>query len=147
MTMIKPVLSEKGLAAVSAPAVAGIDSGSKESGGNNHATEDMLVITDYPENIERVRKVLKDIDHRPQQVLVEATILRASLSDDNALGVDFSLLGGVNFSNITTAAGQITGTSTGASSSSGSGTGNPGDVKPNGGVISGGGTSPRGLTV
>ena len=96
-TMIKPVLSSEGQVAVTTPAQSGIDSSGKDTGGNAHAVEDMMVITDYPENLDRVEKILKDIDKRPQQILVEATILRAALNENNSLGVDFTLLGGVNF--------------------------------------------------
>lgn len=106
-TMIKPVLSSEGQVAITAPALSGIDSSSKETGGNTHAVEDMMVVTDYQENLDRIDKILKDIDKRPQQILVEATILRAALSEDNALGIDFTLLGGVNF-NALGAAGSST---------------------------------------
>ena len=99
-TMIKPVLSADGQVAVTTPAVAGIASDPTNAGGNNHAEDDMMVVTDYPENIDRVRKVLKDIDRRPPQILVEATILSAQLHEDNSMGIDFSLLGGVNFANL-----------------------------------------------
>ena len=107
-TMIKPVLSSEGQVAVTTAALSGIDSSSKDTGGNTHAVEDMMVVTDYQENLDRIEKILKDIDKRPQQILVEATILRAGLSEDNALGIDFTLLGGVNF-NALTSAGSSTG--------------------------------------
>src|SRR5258705_7595623 len=81
----------------------------------------MLVVTDFPENLDRVRKILKELDHRPQQVLVEATILRAALSEDNALGVDFNVLAGVKFTDFTTAAGQITGSNVSVNNSSSGG--------------------------
>lgn len=101
--MIKPVLSEAGQVAITQPALVGITSDGTNAGGNAHATEDLMVITDYPENLEKVRKILKEVDRRPAQILVEATILSASLGDDNALGVDFTLLGGVDFSGLTKA--------------------------------------------
>lgn len=108
--MIKPLLStDGGQMAFSKPAVSGIDSGTKDAGGDSHANADTLVVTDYPENLDRIRKVLKEVDHRPQQILIEATILRASLSDDNALGIDFNVVGGVDFTSLTsTTSGQIT---------------------------------------
>jgi type IV pilus assembly protein PilQ len=109
MTMIKPVLSVAGQVAATTPAVAGIATGGSDVGGNSHSVEDMLVVTDFPETLDKVRKILKEIDHRPQQVLVEATILRAALSEDNALGVDFNVLAGVKFTDFTSAAGQLTG--------------------------------------
>src|SRR3954471_21339938 len=73
--MIKPVLSADGQVALTTAATSGLDSGTKGTGGNDHATEDMLVVTDYAENMDRVRHILKDIDRRPQQVLIEATIM------------------------------------------------------------------------
>lgn len=96
-TMIKPALSADAQVAITAAAQSGIDTTSDESGGNTHASEDMLVVTDFADNVEKVRKILKEVDRRPQQVLVEATILAATLNNNNALGVDFSVLGGVKF--------------------------------------------------
>src|SRR6185369_676685 len=69
--------------------------------------EDIIVVTDYAENLDKVRTVLKEVDRRPQQILIEATILAAQLNEDNALGVDFNVVGGVDFSSITSVAGQI----------------------------------------
>src|SRR6185503_5394850 len=92
------------------PALSGIESGAKDVGGNSHATDDILVISDYPENLDRVRVVLREVDRRPQQVLIEATILRASLTEDNALGVDFNVIGGVDFTSILTSNSQFLGT-------------------------------------
>ncbi len=52
---------------------------------------------DYPENLDMVEKVLKQIDVRPPQVLIEATILVAAVNDTNEMGVDFNVLSGVDF--------------------------------------------------
>jgi len=72
-----------------------------ESGGldsaENWAGDSCLVIIDYPENLEIIAETLKSIDKRPVQVLVEATILSASLDDNNELGIDFNVLAGVDF--------------------------------------------------
>jgi hypothetical protein len=46
---------------------------------------------------------LKEIDRRPRQILVEATILRATLNENNALGIDFTVLGGTDFTKNLTA--------------------------------------------
>jgi type IV pilus assembly protein PilQ len=97
VSMIKPVLSPEAQVSFTTPAVVGIET-TKDVGGNSHATEDTLVVTDFPDRLEQVRKVLKEVDRRPQQVLIEAVILRATLKEDNELGVDFSVLGGVDFS-------------------------------------------------
>ena len=96
-SMIKPALSAEAQVAVTTAAQAGIEPTAVEAGGNSHSSEDMLVVTDYVDNLEKIRKILKDVDRRPQQVLVEATILAATLNDNNALGVDFSVMSGVKF--------------------------------------------------
>jgi len=57
-----------------------------------------LVVTDYEENILAVLDLIKQLDVRPAQVQVEATILQASLNESNAFGVDFALLSDINFS-------------------------------------------------
>lgn len=103
VNMIKPVLSEGAQVSFTTPALSGIESGAKDVGGDSHSTEDVIVVTDYAENLEKVGKVLKEVDRRPQQILIEATILRASLSDNNALGIDFQVLGGVDFTSLTSA--------------------------------------------
>jgi type IV pilus assembly protein PilQ len=108
VTMIKPVMSADGQVAFNKQASSGIESGAKDVGGNSHATEDVLVVTDYAEHLDRIRAVIREIDRRPQQILIEATILRASLTEDNALGVDFNVVGGVDFDSFTSSDGQIT---------------------------------------
>ena len=107
--MIRPVLSPGAQVAFSTPALSGLSGGTSRTGGNDHATEDVIVVTDYAEVLDQVRRIIKEIDRRPQQILIEATILRAGLSEDNALGVDFSVLGGVDFSTVQTQNGNIIG--------------------------------------
>lgn len=98
--MIKPVLSTDAIVAFTTPAKSGIEADSKDVGGNDHATEDLIVVTDYPERLDQARVILKELDRRPQQILVEAVILRASLQENNDLGVDFTVLGGVDFNTL-----------------------------------------------
>ena len=77
VTIIKPVLSADVQVSSTTAAVTGLPSGTGDSGGDTHATEDMVVVTDYPDNLEKVRKLIAEVDRRPQQILIEATILRA----------------------------------------------------------------------
>lgn len=98
--MIKPVLSDAAQVSFTTPAATGIDSDSKDVGGNSHAVEDVLVVTDFPERLDQVRAILKEVDRRPKQILVEAVILRATLQENNDLGIDFSAVGGVDFSTL-----------------------------------------------
>jgi type IV pilus assembly protein PilQ len=80
----------------------GGSSGGASIGGNDYAAEDVIVVTDHPENQERVRQVIKEIDRRPKQVLVEATILEAELTENNQLGINFTALGSINFDDLGT---------------------------------------------
>jgi type IV pilus assembly protein PilQ len=113
MAMIKPVLSEDGKAVASKSATKGITTagaagadptgGGGDSGGNSYAGGDLIVVTDDTAKLALIQKLLAEIDHRPQEVLVEATILSATLTDGNSLGVDFSVMGGVKFNQFTAA--------------------------------------------
>ena len=52
----------------------------------------MLVITDNPVSMERVRDLIPKLDRRVQQVLIEVIILDSVLLDDADLGVSWGLL-------------------------------------------------------
>jgi type IV pilus assembly protein PilQ len=123
VTMLKPVLSNEAQVSFTTPPSSGLASGTGDVGGNSHSLEDIIVITDYADNLEKVRMILKEVDRRPQQILIEATILRATLSEDNSLGVDFAIIGGFKFS-------DLIGTSQGSANSAANG----GLVDPNGGA-------------
>ncbi len=62
-----------------------------------------LVITDRPARLDAAARVLAEIDLRPLQVLIESTVLRATLSESNQFGIDFTLLGGIDFQNVNSA--------------------------------------------
>jgi type IV pilus assembly protein PilQ len=105
--MVKNLLSPEGKTVITTAAKTGVGFDNASSGGDDSAGSSLLVVTDYDENLNNVTKLIQEIDVRPLQVLVEATILRASLQEDNALGVDFTVLGGVDFSTIGTNNGQF----------------------------------------
>jgi len=138
MAMIKPALSSDAIVAQSIKSSVGIDAtsaangatasaGGGDTGGNSHATDDMIVVTDYPDHLDAVARVIKEIDQRPKEILVEATILQATLSEENQFGIDFALLGGVDFSTLTATASNTSGggsaTVSGGNSSGGSSSG------------------------
>ena len=97
--MVKAFLSADGMMARSSPAKSGVPGGqsiSDEASGDNLAYQDTLVICDYPENITQIDDMLKRLDTRPQQVLIEATILAANLTEGMEFGVDLSFANGVS---------------------------------------------------
>lgn len=91
-TFVKPLLSQAGSIAISGEAAPGFEASIGDGGANKFANTETLVIRDYPENVEEIVKVIQELDIRPRQVLLEATILEAKLTEDNALGVDASVL-------------------------------------------------------
>lgn len=110
--LIKPVLSESAVVQASTAAETDISGGGGSSssgggggsagagligsgGGNSMALYDILVVYDYPENIEKAAELIETLDIRPKQVLVEATILAAVLTEGMELGVDWNLMAGV----------------------------------------------------
>ncbi|MBN1807068.1 MAG: hypothetical protein JW837_17600 [Sedimentisphaerales bacterium] len=100
MKLITPVLSSAGSIQGSSPAENVVPTGDSISagsgGGDTMALNDTIVIEDYPENIAEAEKMLKQLDVRPKQVLVEATILSANLNEGMELGVDLNLAAGVS---------------------------------------------------
>lgn len=70
-TMLSPYLSEYGQVSVLAERM-------------------LLTIEDTPEFLHRFDALIRDIDHAPQQILIEAKILEISLNSDDAYGIDWS---------------------------------------------------------
>lgn len=97
--LLMPVVSEAGgIEATMAPVV-GISSGddlSVDEGGNSMSLNDSIVMKDYPENIAEAEALIKELDVQPLQVLVEATILNATVTEGLDLGVDISFMAGSN---------------------------------------------------
>ncbi len=95
--LLKPLASPDGSLATTSASEKGIQANSEQAGGNDFAAADTIVVVDYPENIAHMKAVVAKVDTRPREVLIEATILSATLTDDNSLGVDFTSLCGVDF--------------------------------------------------
>lgn len=84
--LAEPLLSEFGKLGATTAAPAEMEAGTS---GDTLAVHDRLVISDYPENIERIREVLSEVDVEPLQVLLEVTIMEATLTDTTKFGVDW----------------------------------------------------------
>ena len=50
----------------------------------------LLVVEDRPEFLWRIDKLLKAIDRKPRQVMIEARILEVTLNDDENFGIDWA---------------------------------------------------------
>ncbi len=99
-SLIIPALSTDGLVAITPSSNVGISTSATDAGGNAYAADDVIIVKDYEENIEIIKQIIEDLDIMPQQVMIEATILRATLTEDNALGIDFNLMCGLDFSDL-----------------------------------------------
>jgi len=103
--LLEPIKSPKGKVESSTAAEKKLTGGSGGSGGSGElsgggggdkmAMNEVIVVYDYPENIAKAQDIIAGIDVRPKQVLVEATILSATLTEGMEFGVDFSLIAGV----------------------------------------------------
>lgn len=49
-----------------------------------------IVITDIPENIRKIHRLVASLDQAPQQVLLESLIVEVTLDDSNKLGIGWS---------------------------------------------------------
>lgn len=74
----------------------GIDS-LTDLGGNEEASQELLVLYASDASVEKVRALLAEIDIPPTQILVEATIMSVAVTDEFKLGVDFNAFGGIDF--------------------------------------------------
>jgi general secretion pathway protein D len=72
------------------------------TGGNSNSDNDMLIIQDYESNLKIIDQIIKRVDTRPVQVLIEAVIISVDLERARQLGVNFALV-----DNLGTALGEI----------------------------------------
>lgn len=73
------------------------DDEDRPAGKDDYAQQPTLVIHDYEDNIRQIEDLLRKLDVKPLQVLVEATVLQVRLTEANAYGVDFALIQDVQF--------------------------------------------------
>ena len=93
---VAPIVGDRGTITASPVSASGLTSEATMGGGDTSASHDFIVVTAPPDVVAQVERIIRQLDVRPRQVLVEATIVRAELTDQNTLGVDFTLLGGVD---------------------------------------------------
>ena len=96
--LISPLLSKNAKINSTTPALTGVPTdgtiSGQSGGGDNTAMNDKVTVYDFPENLEKIENVIAGVDIRPRQVLVEATILSATLTEDTQFGIDWQTLKG-----------------------------------------------------
>jgi len=93
----KELLSESGSISTHAATEAFSISDGAPAGADTYASSASIVIHDFEEYVEEILGLLKELDTKPAQILVEATILQTALNEANAFGVDFALIKNLNF--------------------------------------------------
>lgn len=101
---VRPMLSQGGEIKTNAKTESFSISDSSPAGKDDFALGSTMVVIDYEENISAIEKLLIELDTKPAQVLVEATVLSTRVTDDTALGVDFSIIGDLRFQDFATQA-------------------------------------------
>lgn len=75
----------------------GIATGGDSAGGLNSDQPETIIVIDTQERIDMLAALVADLDKRPRQVLVEATILEVTLDETNRFGVDINAVFGHEF--------------------------------------------------
>ncbi|MFA6186946.1 MAG: hypothetical protein WC770_07035 [Phycisphaerae bacterium] len=91
-TLITPILSASGKIASTTAAKSDTEAG---TGGNTNAMKDTVVVFDFPDRLEKIGKMIKEIDVRPQQILIEVTLLEAGLSEQTQFGIKWDKIAGI----------------------------------------------------
>jgi type II secretory pathway component GspD/PulD (secretin) len=50
----------------------------------------MLMVEDTPEFLRRIEKLVREVDHQPRQILIEAKILEVTLNEEDSYGINWS---------------------------------------------------------
>lgn len=104
---VKPLLSEGGSIKTPGKTKDFSIPGGTPVGADEYALDATLVVYDYEENVAEIEKLLKGLDTKPAQVLVEATIVQTALTENNAFGVDFSIIADMNFADFSGVGGPL----------------------------------------
>jgi type IV pilus assembly protein PilQ len=99
---IKPLLSEQGKVSFVGDVEKSFQPAATDGGSDSWAFQGMLVVSDLPDNIKAIEKLLGDIDTPPAQVVVEATVVSSSVEQKDGFGVDISVIGNLDFNQLTT---------------------------------------------
>jgi type IV pilus assembly protein PilQ len=90
--LAKPLLSEMGQIGVTTAAAKDMEVG---KGGDTLSNRDMIVVSDYPENIKAIKEMIAMVDVTPPQVLIDVTVMEASLDETTQFGIDFDSFNGL----------------------------------------------------
>lgn len=103
----KMLLSESGSITANAATEAYAITDGVPTGADNYANSATIVVSDFEENVEEIQALISELDTKPAQVLIEATILQTTLNEANAFGVDFALIQNLDFTDFVGTGGPL----------------------------------------
>ncbi len=103
----KMLLSDSGTITTNAQTEAFSITDGVPSGADNYASTATIVVSDYEDNVEEIIALIAELDTKPAQILVEATILQTSLNEANAFGMDFALIQNLDFTDFVGTGGPL----------------------------------------
>jgi type IV pilus assembly protein PilQ len=89
--LIVPILSESGQIASTSAAAVDTEAG---AGGDTPTMRDTIVVFDFPERLDEIGKMIRQIDVKPQQILIEVTVLKATLTESTKFGIEWDTIKG-----------------------------------------------------
>lgn len=98
---VKPMLSDKGKVLFVGDAEKGFQATATDGGADTWAFQGMIVVSDLPDNLKAIEKLLAEIDTPPTQVVVDATVVSTKVEQTDGFGVDVSVIGSLDFNQLT----------------------------------------------
>jgi len=98
---ITPMLSAVGKVSFVGHPDRGFQPSATDGGSDSWAYQGMIVVSDYPENMKAITGLLKEIDTPPAQVAVESTVVSTDVNQQDGFGVDVSVIGKLDFNDLT----------------------------------------------
>jgi len=90
--LVTPLLSESGK--VTSTTAAGVDTEAGK-GGDTTSMRDTVIVYDFPERLDQIGRMIKEIDIKPQQILIEVTVLKATLTETTEFGINWTKIAGM----------------------------------------------------
>jgi len=96
--LITPIMSQFGKIASTSPAALDTEAG---QGGDKLSMRDTIVVYDFPERLDQIAQMIKEIDVKPQQILIEVTVLKATLTETTEYGINWNTIAGTTVTQYT----------------------------------------------
>ncbi len=90
--LVTPLLSELGKVTSTTAAAVDTEAG---KGGDTTSMRDTVLVYDFPERLEQIGRMIKEIDVKPQQILIEVTVLKATLTETTEFGINWTRIAGM----------------------------------------------------